>query len=66
MANPHILIADDDPSVLESLCCVLRDSGFDVSAADGRDALMRELGHGTPDLLLLDVIMPGEIGRAHV
>ena len=51
----RILIADDDPSVLESLTGVLRDSGFDVAAADGRDALMHELGNSTtPDLLLLD------------
>lgn len=62
VANPRILIADDDPSVLESLSGVLRDSGFDVSAADGRDSLMRELGSVTPDLLLLDVIMPGADG----
>jgi len=62
MANAHILIADDDPSILESLSGVLRDSGFEVSAADGRDSLMRELGHATPDLLLLDVIMPGADG----
>lgn len=62
MSNARILIADDDPSVLESLSGVLRDSGFDVSAADGRDSLMRELGNATPDLLLLDVIMPGADG----
>lgn len=62
MGNARILIADDDPSILESLSGVLRDSGFDVSAADGRDSLMRELGNGTPDLLLLDVIMPGADG----
>jgi two-component system, cell cycle response regulator len=62
VSNARILIADDDPSVLESLSGVLRDSGFDVAAADGRESLMRELGNGTPDLLLLDVIMPGADG----
>jgi two-component system cell cycle response regulator len=63
VANARILIADDDPSVLESMSGVLRDSGFDVAAADGRDSLMRELlGNGSPDLLLLDVIMPGADG----
>jgi two-component system cell cycle response regulator len=62
MASARILVADDDPSVLESLSGVLRDSGFEVAAADGRDSLFRELNGGTPDLLLLDVIMPGTDG----
>jgi two-component system cell cycle response regulator len=62
VGNARILIADDDPSVLESLSGVLRDSGYDVAAADGRDSLMKELQGGTPDLLLLDVIMPGADG----
>ncbi|MBM4192773.1 MAG: diguanylate cyclase [Gemmatimonadetes bacterium] len=61
-SNARILIADDDPSILESLSGVLRDSGFDVAAGDGRDSLLRELGRTTPDLLLLDVIMPGADG----
>jgi CheY-like chemotaxis protein len=54
MASARILVADDDPSVLESLSGVLRDSGFEVAAADGREALFRELSGGTPDLLLAD------------
>ncbi|MCC7195744.1 MAG: diguanylate cyclase [Gemmatimonadaceae bacterium] len=62
MRNGQILVADDDPSVLDSLSTVLRDSGFDVRIADGRESLLRELRLGTPDLLLLDVIMPGADG----
>jgi two-component system cell cycle response regulator len=58
----RILVADDDPSVLESLTGVLSDSGFDVSAATGRESLFRELQKVAPDLLLLDVIMPGADG----
>jgi two-component system cell cycle response regulator len=62
MAHARIIVADDDPSVRESLSGVLRDSGFEVSAADGRDSLFRELNKTTPDLLLLDVVMPGTDG----
>ena len=58
----RILVADDEASVRESLSGVLRDSGFDVASADSRDALMRELSASLPDLLLLDVIMPGTDG----
>ena len=62
MGSARILVADDDPSVLESVSGVLRDSGFDVCAADGREALFAELQKAAPDLLLLDVIMPGTDG----
>lgn len=62
MGSARILIADDDPGVLESLSGLLRYSGFDVSGADGRESLLRELHKAPPDLLLLDVIMPGSDG----
>ena len=62
MGSARILVADDDPSVLESLSGVLRDSGFDVCSATGRDSLFLEMAKALPDLLLLDVIMPGTDG----
>ena len=48
--------------VLESLTGVLRDSGFAVCSATGRDSLFVEMQKALPDLLLLDVIMPGTDG----
>jgi two-component system, cell cycle response regulator len=62
MARARIVVADLDPSTVESLSGVLRDSGFDVAAADGRDALHAELNRATPDLLVLDVGLPGSDG----
>jgi two-component system cell cycle response regulator len=62
MSNARILVADDDPSVIASLSCVLRDSGFEVSTASGREGLFEELQRTMPDLLLLDAIMPGAEG----
>jgi two-component system cell cycle response regulator len=62
VSSARILVADDDRSVLDSLSGVLRDSGYDVAAANGRDSLFAELQKGAPDLLLLDVIMPGTDG----
>ncbi|MBN2369146.1 MAG: response regulator [Vicinamibacteria bacterium] len=50
---------DDDRSVLDLLVVVLRDAGFSVDSVDnGKDGL-RAIEARRPDLLLLDVIMPG-------
>ena len=35
MPESRILVADDDPGVLQSLSAVLREQGFDVSTARG-------------------------------
>ena len=57
-----VLIADDDPDVLELLKVYLRPLGVDViTATDGEQALevaQREL----PDIVLLDVLMPKRTG----
>lgn len=62
MASGRILVADDDPAVLDSMCEVLRAAGFDVVPADGRDALFAALERAPADLLLLDMAMPGAEG----
>jgi two-component system, OmpR family, KDP operon response regulator KdpE len=55
----RILAIDDDASLLELLSDFLRRSGHEVDAApDGRTGLAR-LGETSPDLVLLDVTMPG-------
>ncbi len=53
-----ILIADDDPDVVEDLSYLLEEEGFETaSAGDGNEALekIREL---RPALLILDLLMP--------
>lgn len=54
----RILVADDDPDVLDLVCFALRGAGHEaVAARDGGEALTRALG-GEFDLLVLDVMMP--------
>ncbi|MBH8575515.1 response regulator [Nostocaceae cyanobacterium CENA369] len=54
-----ILIVDDTPTNLGVLFEFLADSGFQVLVAeDGKDAI-EQLEYALPDLILLDVIMPG-------
>jgi DNA-binding response OmpR family regulator len=53
-----ILIVDDDPDVVELIRLALEDSGYQVlSASNGIDAL-RKTQTLTPDLILLDLMLP--------
>ncbi|NMX22353.1 sigma-54-dependent Fis family transcriptional regulator [Dissulfurirhabdus thermomarina] len=54
-----ILVVDDEVSILQMVTDILEDEGFGVeTAADGPSALAR-LGEALPDLVLLDIWMPG-------
>jgi DNA-binding response OmpR family regulator len=56
--RPLVLVADDDPDILSLVTLRLERSGYDVvSAGDGEQALATALAR-TPDLALLDVMMP--------
>ncbi|MDH3462669.1 MAG: response regulator, partial [Acidimicrobiia bacterium] len=55
----RILLVDDEPELRRMVRRYLQAEGFEVvEASDGRDALSR-LGGSTPDLVVLDVAMPG-------
>ena len=56
---PSILIVDDEPSILQSLGGLLADEGFEVlTASNGYEAL-KVIDSESPDLVLLDIWMPG-------
>ena len=56
--RPVVLVADDDPDILSLVKLRLERSGYDVvSAGDGEQAL-ETARMRTPDLALLDVMMP--------
>jgi len=60
--QPHILVVDDDRRLRELLRRFLADNGFRVSAAgDAAEARARMAGVAY-DLMVLDVMMPGESG----
>ncbi len=61
-ANPEALIVDDDQDLCDMLSLVLGRGGFEVRAThDGKSAL-RCVSRRMPDVMLLDVKMPGEDG----
>lgn len=59
---PNILIVDDEPSNVQALTGLLADEGFGVlSALNGYEAL-KVINESVPDLILLDIWMPGMDG----
>lgn len=60
----HILIVDDDREIRALLSDALADRGFRVTAAADTRVMDRALLGGEVDLIILDVMMPGEDGIA--
>ncbi|MBC8278328.1 MAG: response regulator [FCB group bacterium] len=57
-----ILVVDDERDVVRYISMVLEDEGYDVDTVlNGRDAL-KYIEASPPDLICLDVMMPGESG----
>ena len=57
-----ILIAEDEPSILEALTFVLRRAGWSVQAVTDGEAVMNAVRHMQPRVLILDVMMPKKSG----
>jgi two-component system, NtrC family, nitrogen regulation response regulator NtrX len=56
---PTVLIVDDEPTILQSLSGILSDEGFKaLTASNGYEAL-KMIEEESPDLVLLDIWMPG-------
>ncbi|QGU02687.1 DNA-binding response regulator MtrA [Corynebacterium kalinowskii] len=62
MTNAKILVVDDDPAISEMLTIVLQAEGFDtVAVMDGSEAVAT-FQREQPDLILLDLMLPGMNG----
>ncbi len=56
---PHILIVDDSPTEVHVFQNILENNGFSVdTAADGETGI-RMAQENRPDLILMDIVMPG-------
>ncbi len=62
MPTARILVADDDEAVLESIAWLLKENGYEVARATGGVTVMEQLNARTPDLLLMDILMPDADG----
>ena len=57
-----ILIAEDEPSILESLDFILRRAGWTISAVTDGDAALEAVRRLKPRVLVLDVMLPKRSG----
>ena len=57
-----ILVIDDDPDLVTSVTTVLESKSYQVIAAYEGDEGLRKVVDERPDLIILDVIMPGKDG----
>ena len=69
MAGELILVVDDDPDIVEVLCCTLHDAGYEVATADA-DAAVHVAHERRPRVILLDLVRQGEgcvgVGGCHL
>ena len=57
-----IIIVEDDENIREMESYALRNSGYDVCGVSGGKELNEKLSQMTPELILLDIMLPGEDG----
>ena len=62
MAIRKILVVDDSKTELYHLSEMLGKRGYQVRTAENGEEAMRRLAEDKPDLILMDVVMPGQHG----
>ncbi|MCZ8236670.1 MAG: PleD family two-component system response regulator [Inhella sp.] len=62
MPIKNILLVDDSKTELHHLSEILTKRGFSVRTAENGEEAWKRLAEGTPDLILMDVVMPGQNG----
>jgi CheY-like chemotaxis protein len=58
----EILVVDDDPDIRQIISVVLNEMGYGVRLAKDRDEAARLVEERTPDLVLMDLLLPLENG----
>ncbi len=64
--SAHVLVVDDDPGIREVLTDYLTRHGYEAEGAASAAEMDRALQTRRPDLIVLDVMMPGEDGLSVV
>ena len=62
MAKEEILLVDDDATVVDALAAILRDAGYQVTAARSAEDGLRRAQRSAPDVAMVDIWLPGMDG----
>jgi len=62
MRPNRVLIVEDDPAMLRGLATALRAEGYELMTAERGDEALKQLRGRQPDLVLLDIMIPGVSG----
>ena len=54
----NVLVVDDFPANIKILCDVLEPEGYNILIASNGKAALRIATHASPDIILLDIVMP--------
>ena len=57
--RPRVLIVDDEPEIGRILALILGAAGFDATPVEGGSAALARIAEAPPDVVILDVRMPG-------
>ena len=61
-ASPHLLVVDDDKRLRDLLVRYFEEQGFRVCSASNTTEARAQISANKPDLIILDIMMPGETG----
>jgi len=62
MSAPYILVVDDEPDIRQLVSEILEDEGYEVAVAENAEQAKELRRKRRPDIVLLDIWMPGEDG----
>src|SRR5438105_4115372 len=64
MSGPRIMVVDDEPGIRRMLSAYLNEQGYRVSAISSGEEAVEAVANQRPDVILLDLAMPGIGGLA--
>jgi DNA-binding response OmpR family regulator len=60
--SERVLVVDDEPAIREAVAYALRSEGYDVESLDDGEAVLEAVREHEPDVLVLDLMLPGLSG----